>query len=375
MRWWRSTPRRIVGRDERAAVAAVDRRRRRRRSTTVAPSATAPSTIPSMRSAERAVDHRTDVGRRDRSDRRARAASARFATRRRPARRRPSRCTTRRDVDVQRWPGGAERAEQRAVDDEVEIGVGEHDHRVLAAELEATRAGGRSPSPPPRRAGRSGTEPVKLTAPRRRGAPRAPRRARRAPWTTWTSAGRHAGRHQRGDERSAHSGACSDGLSTIPLPASSAGKHFHDGIATGKFHGVIIPTTPTGWRVVQAILSGSSDGTTSRPARRGPGRRRSGPCRWLPARRRLPRRAPCRPRGRRARRAAPLRSARTSAARAMTSAARRDRAAGPRALRLGRCADRAVDVGSGCRGERAQHLGRTGRVDRIERRHHLIVSR
>ncbi len=33
---------------------------------------------------------------------------------------------------------------------------------------------------------------------------------------------------------------------TTPLPASSAGKIFHDGIATGKFHGVIIPTTPTG---------------------------------------------------------------------------------------------------------------------------------
>ena len=64
---------------------------------------------------------------------------------------------------------------------------------------------------------------------------------------------------------SAHAGACSDGLITMPLPASSAGKHFHDGIATGKFHGVIIPTTPTGWRVVHAILSGSSDGTRLAP--------------------------------------------------------------------------------------------------------------
>ena len=46
--------------------------------------------------------------------------------------------------------------------------------------------------------------------------------------------------------RSAHHGASSDGFSTTPLPASRAGKIFHDGMATGKFHGVIIPTTPTG---------------------------------------------------------------------------------------------------------------------------------
>ncbi len=36
---------------------------------------------------------------------------------------------------------------------------------------------------------------------------------------------------------SAHNGVCSEGFSTIPFPASKAGKHFHDGIATGKFHG------------------------------------------------------------------------------------------------------------------------------------------
>ncbi len=54
----------------------------------------------------------------------------------------------------------------------------------------------------------------------------------------------------------------------MPLPASSAGNVFHDGIATGKFHGVIIPTTPTGWRVVNAILFGISHGTVSPHAAR-----------------------------------------------------------------------------------------------------------
>ena len=55
---------------------------------------------------------------------------------------------------------------------------------------------------------------------------------------------------------------------TTPLPASRAGKIFHEGMATGKFQGVIIPTTPTGWRVVQHSLSPSSDGTVSPQAPR-----------------------------------------------------------------------------------------------------------
>ena len=55
---------------------------------------------------------------------------------------------------------------------------------------------------------------------------------------------------------------------TTPLPASSAGKIFHDGMATGKFHGVMRPTTPTGWRVVQQSLLPSSEGTVAPQAAR-----------------------------------------------------------------------------------------------------------
>jgi len=40
------------------------------------------------------------------------------------------------------------------------------------------------------------------------------------------------------------------GLNTTALPHTSAGAIFHTGIATGKFHGVITPTTPSGWRIV-----------------------------------------------------------------------------------------------------------------------------
>ena len=45
-------------------------------------------------------------------------------------------------------------------------------------------------------------------------------------------------------------GTSSDGLNTTQLPATSAGADFHTGIAHGKFHGAISPTTPSGWRSV-----------------------------------------------------------------------------------------------------------------------------
>ena len=36
------------------------------------------------------------------------------------------------------------------------------------------------------------------------------------------------------------------------LPAASAGENFHEAIASGKFHGVISPTTPSASRTVKA---------------------------------------------------------------------------------------------------------------------------
>jgi len=46
--------------------------------------------------------------------------------------------------------------------------------------------------------------------------------------------------------RSAESGVCSAGLSTTVTPAASAGPSFQAAISSGKFHGMICPTTPTG---------------------------------------------------------------------------------------------------------------------------------
>jgi hypothetical protein len=49
--------------------------------------------------------------------------------------------------------------------------------------------------------------------------------------------------------RKVDSGASSVGLSTIVLPAASAGAIFQLVNMSGKFHGTICPTTPTGSRV------------------------------------------------------------------------------------------------------------------------------
>jgi hypothetical protein len=112
-----------------------------------------------------------------------------------------------------------------------------------------------------------GTDPVKLIA----WTPGCTARAAAGSAKPCTTCTRSAGRPasvQAATNASQHAGACSDGLITTPLPASTAGKIFHDGIATGKFHGVIIPTTPTGWRVVQHSLSPNSEGTVSPQAER-----------------------------------------------------------------------------------------------------------
>ena len=56
------------------------------------------------------------------------------------------------------------------------------------------------------------------------------------------------------------SGVSVAGLNTTVLPQTSAGAIFQDGMAIGKFHGVITPTTPIGIRTLMLNLSRSSDG-------------------------------------------------------------------------------------------------------------------
>ena len=50
---------------------------------------------------------------------------------------------------------------------------------------------------------------------------------------------------------------------TTVLPWQSAGAIFQAGIATGKFQGVMSPTTPTGSRVISTVTPGRTEGTIS----------------------------------------------------------------------------------------------------------------
>src|SRR5277367_5998327 len=75
-----------------------------------------------------------------------------------------------------------------------------------------------------------------------------------------TPLGRPASTRER-TRLNVESGVSCAGLMTQVLPQTIAGSSFHDEIAMGKFHGVIIPHTPIGWRTAMANLLGISDGT------------------------------------------------------------------------------------------------------------------
>ena len=64
------------------------------------------------------------------------------------------------------------------------------------------------------------------------------------------------------NRRTADSGVCSAGLTTMVQPAARAGASLRAIMASGKFHGVIATATPTGWRSTWRCLPGSGDGIT-----------------------------------------------------------------------------------------------------------------
>src|SRR5579884_3220474 len=67
-----------------------------------------------------------------------------------------------------------------------------------------------------------------------------------SPVTTFTTPGGRSHSSQISARTSAVSGVVSAGLRTTVLPQASAGASFHAAISSGKFHGTIEPTTPTG---------------------------------------------------------------------------------------------------------------------------------
>ena len=77
------------------------------------------------------------------------------------------------------------------------------------------------------------------------------------PLTTLSTPGGSTSR-RTSPSRSVASGVNGDGLSTTVLPASSAGAIFQAASDSGKFHGVIAATTPTGRRTTSANTRSSS---------------------------------------------------------------------------------------------------------------------
>ena len=170
---------------------------------------------------------------------------------------------------MQRWPDVPNADQTMPVDGEVEVGVVHDDDRVLAAELEV-HVLERRPPPPSSTSTPVSREPVSVIT-------------RTSGWRTSRSptvlaaavddvddARRDARLGQQLDEALRERAACrSAGLRTTVLPQTSAGTIFQDGIAIGKFHGVIAPTTPIGMRTLMFHLSRSSDGVVW-PKRRRP---------------------------------------------------------------------------------------------------------
>ena len=148
--------------------------------------------------------------------------------------------------------GGEEGGVDHVLDGRVEVGVGQHDGRVLAAhlELDAQAALAR-----PRRAASApiSQEPVKETAFSGLALTSASPSSPPEPATKLTTPLGMPASCSASTMRQALSGAADAGLSTTVLPQISAGASFHAGIALGKFHGVIRPTTPIGLRMREHV--------------------------------------------------------------------------------------------------------------------------
>ena len=137
------------------------------------------------------------------------------------------------------------------------IRIVEHDERVLAAHLELhARAGCTAAAATD---GPTSCDPVKLTASTSGDAASAAPSSSPGPSpdSARPAAVRRAGRCPRAS--TATPGTSSAGLKTTQLPNASAGAIFHAGIASGKFHGVIAATTPSGSRVTSTSMPGRAE--------------------------------------------------------------------------------------------------------------------
>ena len=83
------------------------------------------------------------------------------------------------------------------------------------------------------------------------------------PMTRFRTPGGKPARWRMSTSDQGDAGASSAGLKTTQLPNASAGAIFHAGIASGKFHGVMSPTTPTGSRVTSTSTPGRTESSLS----------------------------------------------------------------------------------------------------------------
>ena len=87
-------------------------------------------------------------------------------------------------------------------------------------------------------------EPVKETLPIPGWRTRASPVTAPVPWTTLKIPAGMPASTASSARRTVEKGVSSEGFSTMALPAASAGPTFQDAMLSGKFQGVIAPTTP-----------------------------------------------------------------------------------------------------------------------------------
>ena len=78
------------------------------------------------------------------------------------------------------------------------------------------------------------------------------------PVTTFRTPGGRTSRRSLASSRRVR-GVCSAGFITTVFPAASEGASFHAASRSGKFHGRMCPTTPSGSRRVRCSMFGSMD--------------------------------------------------------------------------------------------------------------------
>ena len=145
-------------------------------------------------------------------------------------------------------PRRPESAGVGSLDGPVELGVGCDDERVVPSELElhATPAGGRALANAV--ADRDGAR--ERDRPYLRVSTSAAPTDEPEPVSTLSTPGGSPASAKHSATWSPVRGASCASLRTTVFPWISAGASFHTGIAIGKFHGVINPTTPSGRRTV-----------------------------------------------------------------------------------------------------------------------------